>query len=476
MRTFHLSDTAFTELAAGRPAPETLAELRKAQESRHLLLLSEIRRLGDRVPAWYAAPPTGPTAAALADPMAALHSAATLAALRGGTPPPPGWTAGTRHLTATHDGLTLRVRLEDTDPLRSRLGLTPFRQLTGAEAAEWQSHLTRAWHLLVTRHRPAAATMAAVLSVIVPVEPQPSAAGISATAVDAYGAVAISPPADARALAVGLLHETQHSLLNATQFLFDLVDSPVPLGYSPWRDDPRPPSGILHGAYAYQAVTRFWRTEAAAGDPESRVAAFEFARWRAAVVSAADGLLSGTALTAAGRRFTGALRDEVAAWLADAVEPGIERLAAGANHDHRARWRLANLTVAPADVEAVVRAWRAGQPAPFVPAAVVGAEPGRRLERSRRLGLVHALLRGDPGLSPGSRVRPGDAAYLGARPGTAFDAYRQELSTQSDPELWAGLSLTSPDAALQARPELVRAVYLALHGDVDVSQLAVWLG
>ena len=37
---------------------------------------------------------------------------------------------------------------------------------------------------------------------------------------------------------------------------------------------------ILHGAYAYLAVTRFWRTEARhSGD---RLAAFEFARWRAA--------------------------------------------------------------------------------------------------------------------------------------------------------------------------------------------------
>jgi hypothetical protein len=248
------------------------------------------------------------------------------------------------------------------------------------------------------------------------------------------------------------------------------------VGYSPWRDDPRPPSGILHGAYAYQAVTRFRRTEAAAGDPEGRVAAFEFARWRDAVVAAADGLLSGTALTAAGRRFAGAMRDEVAAWLADAVEPAIERLAVGANRDHRARWRLANLTVPAADVEAVVRAWRAGQPAPAVPEAVVSTGGGRRLERSRRLGLVHALLRGDRSLSPGGRVRPGDAAYLGARPGTALDAYCLELSTRSDPELWAGLSLTSPAAALQARPELVRAVYLALDGQVDVSQLADWLG
>ncbi len=517
MRSFHLSDPAFAALAAGRPSPETLGELRKAQQSRHLLLLSEIlHHPGGRLPRWYADSP-----ADLADPMAALHTADTLAALRSGADPPPSWSAATRHLTATHHGLTLRVRLEDTDPLRAHLGLTPSRQLTEPEAASWQSRLDEAWQLLTARHRAMAAVVAEVLSVLVPIEPDPSSGGMSATSADAYGAVAISPPPDARALAVGLLHETQHNLLNATRTLFDLVTPRADRSYSPWRDDPRPPFGILHGAYAYQAVTRFWRTEAAhlhhvetpprsnpanatphpeiqpgprdppthpaPADPipqpgiqtrsprlpqpqpqprqsgERRLAEFEFARWRAAVVDAADAMLGRGVLTAAGRRFVRAMRDEVAPWLDEAVDADVARLAAGANAEHRARWRLRNLIVAPEAVSAVIAAWHSGKPAPSLAEPALRDDPGRVLEQSARLRLVHRSLR-DPAAAEGAPE--GDAAYLRGDHETAFTAYGMD---------WVGLAVVSPHRALRERPELVKAVHEALTPGVDLHNLADWL-
>lgn len=474
MRTFHLSDPDFAALAAGRPSPETLGELRRARQSRHLLLLSEIlRHPGGRLPQWYANAP-----ADLADPMAALHTAATLAALRSGADPPPSRSAATRHLTATRHGLTLRVRLEDTDPLRSHLGLTPSRQLTDAEAASWQSRLDEAWQLLTARHRAVAAVVAEVLSVLVPIEPDPSSGGLSATSADAYGAVAISPPPDARALAVGLLHETQHSLLNATRTLFDLVTPEAIPSYSAWRDDPRPPFGILHGAYAYQAVTRFWRAEAAHLDHadrpeparpqqqsgERRLAEFEFARWRAAVVDAADAMLGHGVLTAAGRRFVGAMRDEVTPWLDEAVDADVARLAAGANAEHRARWRLRNLVVAPEAVRALVAAWHSGKPAPELAEPTLRDDPGRVLEQSARLRLVHRALR-DPAAAEGASQ--GDAAYLRGDHETAFTAYGMD---------WVGLAVVSPHRALRQQPELVKAVHQALTPGVDLHNLADWLG
>ncbi|HEX9999333.1 MAG TPA: HEXXH motif-containing putative peptide modification protein [Actinoplanes sp.] len=507
MRTFRLSDAEFAALAAGRPTAATLGELRKAQLSRHLLLLREI----GTVPAWYAGPDARHR---LADPMTALHTAATLVARRAGSAPPPEHNSSARILTATHLGRTLRVRLEDTDPLRARLGLDPADPLDDAAAAAWQHHLEGAWRLLVERHRAAAETVAAVLSVIVPVHPDPGAGGISATSADAYGAVALSAPADATSLAVGLLHETQHSILNAVRVLFDLVRPSTELGYSPWRADPRPPFGILHGAYAYLAVTRFWRGEAArsasgetarSGDElasddlgmggHSQLAAFEFARWRAAVVEAADGLLASAVLTAAGRRFAGALRDEVLGWLDEPVPPVIGRLAAGANTEHRVRWRLENLTVEPATVATLVAAWRSGAAPPAVPAAAVRPATGRALERSDRLRLVHDLLRSerDQSLPPGSGVRPGTDAQLGENHRTGASAYLKNADArylQGDHDgalagylagleefpaeiaLWAGVALTSPYRMVRERPELVRAVWRTLG--VELRTVANW--
>ncbi|MFI6073658.1 aKG-HExxH-type peptide beta-hydroxylase [Actinoplanes sp. NPDC051343] len=447
MRRFRLADRDLGALAAGRPSPGTLGELRKAQLSRHLLLLSEI--LKAETPLWYAG---SPSRTILADPATGLYAATTLSTMRnGGRPPDRPTLVGTAPTVAvTCENLTLRVRLEDADPLRDRLGLPPTGHLSPAEVTHWRQMLSECWQSLVRRHRPAAEILAEVLQVIIPVQPDPAADAISATSAHAYGAVAMSAPTDPLSLTVGLIHETAHSLLNATTLLFDLVRPTTALGYSPWRDDPRPTSGVLHGAYAYLAVTRFWRTEATLGG--GRRAEFEFARWRAAVAAAADSLLvakrtegpdtelstgaphdlqflatiengggprrkgvdSGfktgkapyagpvsrspageeSVLTPAGRRFVGALRDEVGQWLDEPVDAEVARLAHGANVDHWVRWRLRNLRVSPASTRALVDAWENGRPPPELPAPEVVAG-ARRLEVSGRLALVHRWLRDD---------------------------------------------------------------------------------
>ncbi len=456
MRQHSLTDAAFAALGAGRPDQPTLAELRRSQLGRRLLLLREIVRSepgsAGRWSARLAADPQ-----LVADP---LFGAWAAHHLRSRTPlaaPDPATSDDSgRLLTAGHDGLDITVRLEDRDPRRALLGLRPTAPLTDAQVTHWQHCLDDAWRLLVTRHRPAAERLAAVLDCIVPVEPDPAARGISATSADAYGAVAMSAPEDGTALAVGLLHEIAHSILNATQHLFDLHRQPGELGYSPWRDDPRPASGILHGGYAYLAVTRFWRAEAAAtGD---RLAAFEFARWREAVAGAAE---RAGDLTPAGARFLAALRAEVRPWLAEPVDAEVTRLARAANTDHHLRWRLRNLVVAPADAAAVAAAWHRGERPPPVTSRLVPA-PRRALESSARLDLVHDALRGR--LRPGGRATAGDDAFVRGDYGTARRAYAEGVD-------WTGLALTVP---IEGRLEVIVSAYRLLGERPDPIAFAAW--
>jgi len=327
------------------------------------------------------------------------------------------------------------------------LGLLPVPALDDAALGRWRVVFGEAWRLLVSQVRADAVVLASVLECIVPVEPDPAARGISATSVDAFGAVAMSEPADSVALAVGLLHETQHSILNAVQYLFDLMESPATVGYSPWRDDPRPASGILHGAYAYLTVTRFWRAQ------DGPLAQFEFARWRAAVAGAAGELRD---LTPAGERFVGALLDEVRAWLGEPVDPEVLRLAEGANRDHYLRWRLRNRHVGPAGVAALGRAWERGAAPPSV-RSELRAAPRRALEASARLDLAHRFVRGLP-LSGSD----GDLAYVRGDYGTALRAYRK-----GKPD-WAGLVLTS---GLDVSPEVAAAV----PAEADPVKILEWL-
>jgi hypothetical protein len=471
VRHHSLTDTAFGSLGAGRPDVATIRELRRAQLGKHLLLLREIVRAGT-TPSWYARLAADPDEArrALTDPLFGAWATHCLKSLRAGRSPTAAGVdrlpdaSGGRLLIATHNGLTLRVRLEDSDPTRARLGLTPTGRRTDTEVAHWRTCLSDAWQILVSRHRSAAEILAEVVACVVPVEPDPAARGISATSADAFGAVAMSAPADGLSLAVALLHEAQHSILNATQYLFDLHQDPNALGYSPWRDDPRPASGILHGAYAYLAVARFWRVEARhSGDP---LAAFEFARWRAAVAEVGRRLLDTGRLTPAGARFVTALHDEVQPWLTETLcsehqyESGAaadrgdssgcseqeqasdssryseqeqasdssryseQRLAEVANLDHYLRWRLRNLAV---DLTTGT--------SQLVPA------PKRALENSARLDLIHRSLSGN---NAGGRATAGDAALLRGHHGTARHAYREMiLNDPDDDAAWTGLAIVT---------------------------------
>jgi HEXXH motif-containing protein len=65
-------------------------------------------------------------------------------------------------------------------------------------------------------------------------------------------------------LADTLIHELHHDRLFAIEesgSFFDDAEQALdqPRCYSPWRDDPRPPQGILHAVYVYLPVWRFWR-------------------------------------------------------------------------------------------------------------------------------------------------------------------------------------------------------------------------
>jgi hypothetical protein len=167
----------------------------------------------------------------------------------------------------------------------------------------------------------------------------------------------------------------------------------------------------------------------------------------------------------------------VVGWLADPVDAEAARLAAGANLEHRVRWRLRNLLVADESVTALVEAWRAGAPPPGVPEPVVRDAGRRELEHSERLARVHRALRERDRSAPaagGVRTQnAGDDAYLQGDREAAFAAFMRDL-TDSDPAVWSGLALVAPYSALKDRPEVVRAMWLAL-GKSDLPSVADWL-
>ena len=207
----------------------------------------------------------------------------------------------------------ISVALEDTDPYRDCHEWPAKARLTEAEFAQWQGSFKEAWAEISRDHPAYAPALAAGLSVLMPLSAGAQGKDVSATARQAFGAVAAALPADPVTLALLIIHEFQHVKLGAMLDLYDLYDpADGRLFHAPWRDDLRPLEGLLQGTYAHLAVTGFWRTrqEVTAG-ADSEAAAQRFAYWHAHTRDAIETLTNSGSLTPLGMRFAIQMRQSL---------------------------------------------------------------------------------------------------------------------------------------------------------------------
>jgi len=229
---------------------------------------------------------------------------------------------------------SLELLIDDVDPFRMPAALhltTPPSDL-----GRWPGIFREAWALLKRHHPTVATEVAALVGVIVPLA-TPLKGQVSSSSPETFGAIALSEPLDACTLASTLAHEVQHVKLSA---LLDMVSLIQPDDgrrfYAPWREDPRPATGLLQGAYAYVGVSGFWRRQRALGDGlEAHV---EFARWREAAALVAGVLLRSGCLTNVGDTFVRGMAATLRAWQSEPVPETARRRAREKAEEHAARW------------------------------------------------------------------------------------------------------------------------------------------
>ena len=274
----------------------------------------------------------------------------------------PAWQA-LRRLTCENSGLSLSVTLDDIDPYRDAPGLPLASGLSDDAVLEWQRRLGEAWRILVDHHGHYAEAIGAALVAVVPLIAARPDRGINATSRETFGAIAVSEISDPEIFASVLVHEFQHAKLNAVLDLIPLFGPDQARYYAPWREDPRPLGGLLHGAYAYLGITDFWRVQSVAlATAHQSYAQLEFARWSHDTAHVAEELLDSGALTAAGIRFVRQIRDRLRTWN-HAVPDVLLHLARLATADHRLGWRLRNARPCDAMIARLADAWSAGEPA-----------------------------------------------------------------------------------------------------------------
>ncbi|MGI5392198.1 aKG-HExxH-type peptide beta-hydroxylase [Streptomyces sp. CA-251251] len=255
--------------------------------------------------------------------------------------------------TLTHTTRTgpVAIPLDDLDPYRDLDDPVPPARLDADEAAEWQRIFDGAVALLAaTGTAPGPGRLdPALIRAVVPYgrtalsPPAPPTVRVSASSGDSFGAMLISRPGSALALAETLVHEFQHSKLAALLHLFPLLDDDrEERYYAPWRADPRHLTGLLHGAYAFTGVAGFWRDRLA--EPEhAEAAAYHFALRRLQSRLVVRTLLTSGRLTAPGRRLVGGLTRTLDGWLREPVAPAALARARTAAALHRTQWRLRNI-------------------------------------------------------------------------------------------------------------------------------------
>jgi uncharacterized protein len=382
-------------------------------------------------------------------------------------------------LESTADPLTIVI--DDLDPYRSGFGMKMHPRLRPAEADRLATQLVEAWTLLTEDHPGYARTVRECLRSIVPLAVPADGGSVSGTARRAFGAVAISPQRDGAALALQLIHETQHVKYNGVVDLVDLVKpGHAELFEAPWRSDPRPASALLTGAYAHTGVADFWRVRRTrtSGDP-ARVAAFEAAYWLEQTGRSLQTLAASDALTEPGSRFVDSLRATVEDWRTGpretSVVDGVRDLAVAVS----VGWRLRNHRTVDSDIQALVAAWHDGLPPPVLPQPVAREDtpPGP----ARVTGVADALRRRLNGSSTPQPSDPAERAHLRGDHTAAAGEFAARVRAGDDDAAWAGLALalahsgrTAAAQVLRDRPELVRALYRRLDG-ADPERVAAWL-
>lgn len=437
----------------------------------------------------------------------------------------PGWQPPTRLVLELPEG-PKDLQLNDLGPYRI-LSAAPAGRLppsSGEQADRWAELLGRAWPLLRRADPQAAEDVAACLRSIEPLPPSTPFRWHSATMRDGMGGLAASAPTGSEPAAVPqfaaiLTHEVQHSKLSALMHMYSLhtQENQARL-YAPWRDDPRPLSGMLHGVYAFTAVARFWRgyvLSGAAPPDEATLAHFEFALRRNQLLRVLPPLGEDPELTRLGRRLLGQLTETASDWTDASVPTSLLTAAERAADDHAVSWRLHHLAPDPSLVAEMAHDWitagrtgrplsRHGCPAPrLVPDPTARNLDARAvLARMRLMKPALAKLRATPErlASTVEGARPADLLLVSGQVTAAWELYAQEITAGPGPApgggavfpstagAWAGLRLAlgvsgehrAAGRALLRCPELVRAVHRAIGeatGEpADPVAVAAWVG
>ena len=407
----------------------------------------------------------------------------------GSREPVPYWR-GTPLIRSQADGRTWDVLVETGDRYLDRYTLPMITAMTAAEVADWRRMTQAAWELLVRHHDWAAGPIAEGIPCVVPLVPRSDLD--SATSPAAFGAIATSLPPSPLILAETLVHEFQHTKLCGLMDMVQLIGPCEARTYAPWREDPRPMSGLLQGIYAFAGIVRFWDVQRhLESEPDDILRAHVlYERWRLSLDPVIATLLAEAPLTPTGVKFVTLLREQVRCAESAPVPAAALEIAREVALDNWLTWQLRHVALEPAEIAELALAYQRGESAGrrALPAASLCDEIRKvdSIQRSRLLNMRYQHPRRFARLSTADlpELGPADALLIRGDARGALAAYRAALLEQPDPADWIGLALAvhrlpeiAPPAALDIHLPLLFELHacLAERGiQADPLDLAAW--
>lgn len=186
---------------------------------------------------------------------------------------------GELHIEGSSVSETKRLRIPDIQGIElnwvdSDLRLPgrtdfPYQDLNAIDILKWESPIDQSLDWIHLASPEMFREIQRAVRCIVPVCADRPDVHTSASFREAPGLMVLSWTPDAAVMVEAIVHEYHHNKLNSLLMVDRLIVGPTDdaVYYSPWRLDPRPLSGILHGAFVFQAVLEFWHNFFSAGIP-----------------------------------------------------------------------------------------------------------------------------------------------------------------------------------------------------------------
>ena len=227
------------------------------------------------------------------------------------------------------------ITLDDVSPYRNVFNSPTRRRLGAADIERWQFLFAGAWDVLSRHADERILQTAELVRTVVPLRDNDTPTMLSATTRHVFGAFGTTMPSSPAGLAVTLVHEGSHSVLNGLIQLKPLFDpKDHALYFAPWKSEARPIWGLFHGTFAFLAVAEVMNSLRA----EESAAERQFAMVRGQLRPALDSLLEAASLTDSGRQFASLMEERLASLEKVTVSRHADEFATRALTDGRARW------------------------------------------------------------------------------------------------------------------------------------------